>query len=305
MKPLVHVILVNWNGWRDTVACVDSLGEAGYPRMEVTVVDNGSGDDSVEEIRRRCPEATLLRSPSNLGFAGGNNLGIRRALEEGADYCWILNNDTVVEKGALAALVDRMEGDTRAGICGSTLLYHDRPDTVQALGGGTYRPLLGITRSLGEGEPAAAERDVRAVEARMDYVAGASMLVSRAFLEEVGLMSEEYFLYYEEIDWALRAGERFRLAWAPGSRVRHKEGAAIGGGSARPSARSRLSDYYQLRNRLRLTRRHYPALLPAVWLTLLAALLNRLGRGQWDRVPMILKIMFNLGTDPRPDSRPG
>lgn len=305
MSARVAVILVNWNGWRDTARCLQALGELDYADFFTVVVDNASSDGSAEELRSRFPGVTLLQSERNLGFAGGNNLGIRHALEEGFDYCWLLNNDTVPEPGALAALVARMEEDPGVGICGSRLVYEERRNTLQALGGGTYHPWLGVTRSLGEGEDAGLKVDRAAVEQQLDYVAGASMLVSRDFLETVGMMREDYFLYYEEMDWAERARGRYRLGFAPDSVVYHREGASIGGGSADPAGRSRLADYFQVRNRLRFTRRHHPAKLPAVYLTVLAALGARILRGQWGRAAMILRLMFTYMNEEPEMAGPG
>lgn len=302
MRPEVHVILVNWNGWRDTVECVASLEGLDYPNVHIVIVDNGSTNDSLRELRRRCPGHTLLESEHNRGFAGGTNLGIRHAMEREADYLWVLNNDTIAEPGSLDALVRRMEGDRRTGICGSRLVYHDRPDVLQALGGGTYNRWLGITRYLGDGAPARMEVDAEEIEERLEFVSGASMLVSRRFVEEVGLMNEEYFLYYEELDWAERADGRFGLGFAPDSVVYHKQGASIKANTLQRNRRSRAADYYQLRNRLRFTRNHHPLMLPTVYMGLAGAMVNRALRLQWDRIPMILGLMvhYKNGNEVRP-----
>lgn len=298
-KPEIHIILVNWNGWRDTLECIASLEALDYPNARIVVVDNGSTNDSVRELRRRSPDHTLLLSERNRGFAGGTNLGIRHAMEEGADYLWILNNDTVVEPEALDALLERMERDPETGVCGSRLLYLDQPEVLQALGGGTYNRWLGVTRYLGEGGPARMQVDPDEIEEQLSYISGASMLVSRRFIEEVGLMNEEYFLYYEELDWMERAGDRFAIGFAPGSVVYHKEGASIKANTLQRNRKSKLADYYQLRNRLLFTRNYHPWMLPTVCLGMLAALLNRAWRKQWDRIPMILGLMVNFGGDTR------
>ncbi|MDZ7771562.1 MAG: glycosyltransferase family 2 protein [Balneolaceae bacterium] len=294
-RPEIHIILVNWNGWRDTLECIASLEELDYPNARIVVVDNGSTNDSVRQLRSRCRDHTLLESGRNLGFAGGTNLGIRHAMEEGADYLWILNNDTVVESQALDRLLERMQGEPRIGICGSRLIYLDQPEVLQALGGGTYNRWLGITRYVGEGGPARMEVEPADIERQLDYISGASMLVSRRFIEEVGPMNEEYFLYYEELDWMERAGGRFELGFAPHSVVYHKEGASIKANTLQRNRKSKRADYYQLRNRLLFTRNYHPLMLPTVYLGLLGALLNRIFRKQWDRVPMILGLMAAAG----------
>jgi GT2 family glycosyltransferase len=292
--PKVFIILVNWNGWQDTIECLQSLEVLDYPNREVVVVDNGSTDQSVQKIRTEHPDVTLIESKENRGFAGGNNLGINYAVVKDADYCWLLNNDTVVEKGALFALVDRIERDPAIGICGSKLVYYHQRDTIQALAGGTYNKWLGVSIKIGGQVSADSEIEPAEVEEQLDFIIGASMLVSREFIREVGLLNEEYFLYYEEIDWATRAEGKFKLGFAPESIVYHKEGASIGGRQNQPAEKSRKSDYYQLKNRLKFTATFYPLYLPVVYGTVILAIFNRILRGQWNRIPMIIKLMFSF-----------
>src|SRR5689334_13312211 len=130
MSPSVSVVLLNWNGWKDTIPCVESLRQLGYANVQIVVVDNASTDESEERIRAACPDVTLLQSGANRGFAGGNNVGIRYALEHSADYVWLLNNDTLVRPNTLSALVARAESDPRIGFVGSKILYASRPDLV-------------------------------------------------------------------------------------------------------------------------------------------------------------------------------
>lgn len=236
----------------------------------------------------------LIASAANRGFAGGSNLALRyAALAGGADYFWLLNNDTVVEPEALSALLETAEADPAIGLCGSTLLDYHRPHRVQARGGGRYDRWLGRTSLAGRGE--AAETATPAAGPALDFVHGASMLVRRAFLDAVGPLEERYFLYFEELDWAARAGGRFRLGYAPGSIVYHKEGGAAGSAARAPALRSRLADRHGIRSRILFTRRFHPWALPTVYLGLLGAMLNRARRRQWDRLPMILRLMIGAG----------
>lgn len=292
--PKVFIILVNWNGWQDTIECLQSLEVLDYPNKEVVLVDNGSTDQSVQKIRAEYPGITLIESKENRGFAGGNNLGINYAMKKDANYFWLLNNDTVVEKNALSALVERMENNPAIGICGSKLIYYHQRDTVQVLGGGSYNKWLGIPRNFGEGQPVSLPINQKQIEQELDFIIGASMLVSRKFLDEVGLLSEDYFLYYEEIDWGIRAGDNFLLGFAPESIVYHKEGASTGASNRNKNSKSRLSDYYLVKNRFKLTLKFYPYLLPVMYLTTLWTIVNRMRRGQWDRIPMIIKLMFSF-----------
>ncbi len=292
--PRVHIVLLNWNGWQDTIECLESLEDLEYPNFEVVVVDNASTDDSVNEIKEKYPGITLLESDYNLGYAGGNNIGLCYALEDNADYVWLLNNDTVVHKDALRSLIDKMREKPSAGICGSRLIYYHDRETLQALGGGIYNKWLGTTEHIGANKPASNDYDEHRIEQQLDYIVGASMLVSRQFLEEVGLLSEDYFLYYEELDWAMRGREKFKLGFAGNSIVYHKEGASIKATNRQLNAKSRLSDYYQIKNRLKFTFKFYPHLLPFVYLTMFYTIFNRMKRNQWNRIPMILKLCFTF-----------
>ena len=334
--PLVYVVLVNWNGWRDTVECLESLLRSDYANYRVVVCDNGSGDGSLEKIKawadgellpetgagelagltappivkplryRECSRLeaeqggeggdlplTLVRIGENLGFAGGNNVGIRCALSrDDCSLVWLLNNDTLVTRQALAALVRRMAEKPDAGICGSKLLYYGEPGLVQGLGGASYNKWLGTNRHLGYLEPRDLPHSQEEVEAGMDYVIGASMLVSRSFLLEVGPMCEEYFLYFEELDWIYRARQRFALAYAAESVVYHKEGSSAGTTGA-PEKKSKKVDFFVIRSKLLFTRKFLPLALPTVYLGLLCTLVNRIRRRQWDRIPMIVGLALS------------
>lgn len=334
--PRVYVVVLNWNGWGHTLACLESVLRSRYDNFRVLLVDNDSGDDSVAAIRawargelaplplnpavagltgqaprsgavamreltrqqaesaERTPDTplTLIRTDRNLGFAGGNNVALRHALAQGdADYVWLLNNDTVVAPDALGCMVRHMRVRPEAGLCGSTLIYYDEPDRVQALGGGIYNPWFGTQRHIGGNSPVVAPIDAAAVERDMAYVVGASMLVSRAWLTDVGLLCEDYFLYFEELDWAVRGRGRYALTFAPDSRVYHKEGRSIGRPAVTASA-----DYFALRSRLLFTAKCMRWALPTVWLSYFAVLFNRMRRGQFDRVPTILRIMLGQWT---------
>jgi len=293
-EPKVHIIILNWNGKEDTIECLKSIKGLRYSNYETVVIDNASTDGSVSEIEHTFPGITLLESEINRGYAGGNNIGLRYALDHDADYVWILNNDTIVHENALGSLIEKIEADSSIGICGSRLIYYHDRETIQALGGGTYNKWLGTTAHVGANEPASIHFNEKEIERRLDYIVGASMLVSDQFLKEVGLLSEDYFLYYEELDWSLRAKGTFKLGYADSSLVYHKEGASIKGNNVKLNSKSRLSDYYQIKNRLKFTWKFYPQFLPVVYLTVFYSMLNRIKRKQWKRIPMILNICFTF-----------
>lgn len=287
---------MNWNGWKDTIECIQSLKSVHYANYEIVVVDNDSSDNSVQKITDKFPDLTLLQSDLNKGYAAGNNIGIRHGLQQDAKYIWILNNDTVVAKDVLQPLVDKMEKDTSIGICGSRLMYYHRRNIVQAFGGGRYHKWLGVSRNIGEGKSAGQQRTAADVERELDFIMGASMMVSRTFIEKVGLMNERYFLYYEEMDWVLRGKPHFRLAYAPESVIYHKHEASVNAGAEAGQKRSRLAEYYQIKNRLKFTLTYFPFCLPTVYLTVVYAMLNRLLKGQWGRAKMILKLMVRFNS---------
>jgi GT2 family glycosyltransferase len=306
----VCIVTLNWNNAPDTIACVESLRALDPAGLRIVICDNASRSDAVEALRAwgrtlpgGLPESSaplppapqagqagppgavvLVHTGGNLGYAGGMNVGIRHALgDPGVQFVWILNNDTVVAPDALGHLLARVSADERIGICGSTLVYFDKRQQVQAFGGAAYLPWRARSMALGAFSTVAdIPQDPAATERRMAYVNGASMLVSRAFVERVGLMDESYFLYSEEHDWAHR-GRRlgFRLGYAPASRVFHKHGATIG---TSPSGGSELSLFYLYRNKLLFAARHYPLLL-VTSIPMLA----------WEGIKLFLKGRFGKG----------
>jgi GT2 family glycosyltransferase len=315
----VAIVLVNWNGWRECIECIDSLLAQAHPNFHIFIVDNDSADGSLEHIAAWCaaPEAdpnwrrhpgvgrytddaagiavddsrlSLIRSGGNLGFAGGCNVGINAAGLENFAYFWFLNPDTVVTRQALPELLGRAERDGRIGIVGSTLRYYDAPGTVQALGGATLNRRNASSRHIGQGEPLSIiPSDGSSVERDLAYVMGASMLVSATFIRKVGLMQEDYFLYYEEADWAARGRGQFHLGYAPRSEVFHKSGA----NSSKLLPLYTAGFYY--RNRLRFVRRFLPGRMAAAKLGLLTEMLRHLARGRWGMARTIAKVLVSRG----------
>ena len=206
---MIYIVLLNWNGSDDTIACLESIRHLKGQAPKVVICDNASSDDSWEKLsayisRQVGLDIQLVQTGSNLGFAGGNNVGLRLALSDPEmQFAWVLNNDTEVAPEALASLLAYMNARPDVGICGSTLLYADEPSLIQAVGG-QYNPWLGTSKHV-LGHQKFSQTICESVNPdSFDYVVGASMLVRRAVLERVGLLSEDYFLYCEEIDWATR-----------------------------------------------------------------------------------------------------
>ncbi|MEM9425131.1 MAG: glycosyltransferase family 2 protein [Pseudomonadota bacterium] len=308
----VAIIILNWNAWADTIECLESLARLDYPNFHIFVCDNASSDASVDRLQqwvrgelcilparpgfaeyvippgfqtKPAPLAesvtnarlTIIENPSNLGFAAGNNAGLRQALEAGFDFFWVLNADTVVEPDALTHLVSRLEAVEGAGLCGSLICYYDDPSVIQEAGGCASYPLIGLSRRLAADKKRSDDFDWRALEAKLGYISGACCLVSRDFLETVGLMSESYFLYCEEIDWATRAKGQFSLALAENSIIYHKKGLSTGS-KTHGRTRSPSSSYYLWRARRRYSQTYAPLGLVALFGFGLAASLKSLLR---------------------------
>jgi len=294
----VYAILLNWNGADDTIECLKSLSllKGEYPK--VIVCDNASTDNSWQKLQAYVATQDILgiqliQTGSNLGFAAGNNVGLRIALSDPSmEFVWILNNDTEVAPDALNALLQYMVAHPKVGICGSTLLYLDEPNLIQAVGG-KFNSWLGTSKHL-LGHHAYSEEVCTAIDSSaIDYVVGASMFVRRILLEEIGLLGEEYFLYYEEIDWATRMKRetpQWLVGYAPKSIIYHKEGGATGANDLAVKSYNFLTDYYFITSRLKFTRKFYPYRVVLVRISMLGVALNRLRRRQYRSMALALCV---------------
>jgi len=236
---LVAVVL-NWNGGADTPRALESL--AG---VETICVDNGSDDGSDAEVERRFPEIELIRNGANLGFAGGNNVGIRRALERGADWILLLNNDAQAEPGIAEALAAAAAARPDAGILACKVLHEDG-ELVQ-YAGASFNALLGYSgRPRGHAKPDAFLERQDTIRAD-----GAAMAVSRPALERAGLLDEALFAYAEDVELSLRVrAAGFAVVFVPDAVVRHKGSASTGGSSSTHNL------YYDTRNTIVVCERH-------------------------------------------------
>jgi GT2 family glycosyltransferase len=237
----VTIVVLNWNGLKDTMDCLGSLNQLDYENYEVVVVDNGSVDESVPVIRERFPGVTVIENGENLGYTGGNNVGLCHSMAQGADYTLLLNNDTLVHPAFLRLLVDAVKAEPTVGIAGPTIYYHERPDVIWSAGGAIdWR--RGNTRMVGLGERD--EGQLGQMPRTVDFVTGCALLVKRTVMERVGLLDERFFAYYEEAEWCVRARRAgFKVIHVPRAKVWHKIPL-----DARDS--SPLVHYYMTRNRL-------------------------------------------------------
>lgn len=299
---MIYLVILNWNGSDDTIACLESLRYLKDQIPKVVVCDNASSDNSWLKLKAYVGtqadlDIQLLQTGANLGYAGGNNVGIRYALSNPAtQYVWLLNNDTVVASEALNALVRYMSQHPDVGVCGSTLCYLDAPDVIQAVGGKYGRWLGRSEHILGhEKFDLAACRAVKAKQ--LDYVVGASMFMRREVLEKVGLLSEDYFLYCEEIDWVTRMSRlatEYKIGYAPESIVYHREGASTGANDRGKKSYRYFSDYFFITSRLKFARKYYPFHSLVVQASMLLVALNRMRRRQWRSSIVALWCFFGV-----------
>jgi len=300
----VYIILLNYNGWKDTIECIESVLKNDYDNYQIIVVDNNSPNNSMEYIKAwaegkqevvydensqlkhlsqpfekkpldyvfytkkealnggdqikesECNKPLIfIQAGENGGFAAGNNIGIKYALaKDDFEYVWLLNNDTVIEKDSLSLLVKHAKKN-EIGISGSALMYYHDPKEVQAYGGH-------INKFFGTGTHIL---HVSEIGKKLDYVVGASFLINNKVLDKIGLMPEEYFLYYEETDYCFNARNNgFKLGVSLDSVVYHKEGGSTGA-SSNPSNRSEFSDLLSLKNRIKFHKKYLGGGFGLVW----------------------------------------
>jgi GT2 family glycosyltransferase len=219
-QPLVFSVILNWNGIADTRECIQSLQQAQYPNNRIILVDNGSEGGEAAALRAEFGGSVhLIESETNLGFAGGANLGIRHALAQGADYVLLLNNDTTVDLGFLTALVEAAQSRPDAAALCAKAYYYAEPDVIYSTGG-SVNLWTATAKQIGNGQRDRGQFDRAAMR---DYSDGVCMLIPRLALETVGLLDEDYFSYWEETDWCTRARQKgLRCYYVPDAKIWHK-----------------------------------------------------------------------------------
>lgn len=238
--PRFSIIILNWNGKTDTLACLDSLKKIDHPSFDIIVVDNGSIDDSCAAIKAAFPSVHLIETGKNLGFAEGNNVGIRHALENGADWLFLLNNDTVVDSTILHAFQTQIEKDPKAAIIGGTPYLFEDQNRLDHLGGKWNKKtaqfdFIGL-------------RDIDSdllwkQNLSLDYACGCALLIKRDVFEAVGLLEPRFFLIWEEADFCFRAKRAgFTIQTCRNAKLWHKVSASFKG--------KNHSTYFWWRNRL-------------------------------------------------------
>lgn len=242
--PLVSIITINYNQSELTCNLLESLREITYPTIEIWVIDNASPNDNPDHLKECFPEIKLIKSPENLGFAGGNNVCARLALGK---YLLFINNDTEVTPGFLEPLVAKCESTPQIGAVSPKIKFFFQPNTIQFAGQTPMNRYTIRSHGYGYGEADKGQFDR---DAQTNFLHGAAMLVSRTVIEKVGLMPECYFLYYEELDWCssmTRAG--YQLWYVHNATIYHKESMSVG-------KLTPFKTYYMNRARLLYMRRN-------------------------------------------------
>ena len=242
--PLVSIITVNYDHPEVTLALLSSLRLITYPNIEIIVIDNASPNDDPNILKSSYPEIIFIKSSVNLGFAGGNNLGIRKAHGK---YLLFINNDTEVEPGFLEPLVAKCESDTKIGAVSPKIIFYNQPDTIQFCGQAPMNHYTMRSHGIGHG---AIDKGQFDADSLTHFVHGAAMMVPMSVIKDVGLMPECYFLYYEELDWCARMKQAgYQLWYVHNSTILHKE--SISTGKLSP-----FKTYYINRSRLLYLRRN-------------------------------------------------
>lgn len=240
-QPKVSIVILNWNNYEDTIECIESLEEISYRNFEIIIVDNGSTNDSEKILRKKFGSYEFIQTGKNLGFTGGNNVGIRTAINNGADYVLLLNNDTVVEKDFLEPLVGACVENAEIGMVAPKILYYDEPNKIWAAGGS-------IIWWRGSGFQTA-ENKLDSRKYREDqyvsFITGCAMLIKEKTIRKVGLLDEDYFAYSEDVDYCTRVIKaHLKIKYVGRSIIYHKVRSRNNGRVSSTRA------YYNLRNRM-------------------------------------------------------
>ncbi len=241
MNPKIGIIIVNWNGKEDTLECLESLSVLTYTNVETIVVDNGSTNDSVQVISSVFPQITLICNDKNLGFAGGNNVGIKHAISSKCDYIYLLNNDTIVKPNVLNAFLEHMNALNGPAILGSKVYLFEDKTRFDHLGGiwNEHEAQFDLLHARSVDDGIQFEKPIE-----VDYVCGCSLFAPASAFQELGLLEEKYFLFWEESDFCFRAKKNgYSVFVSPHAKIWHKVSASFVGGKPHTT-------YFWWRNRL-------------------------------------------------------
>jgi len=258
----VAVILINWNGYDFTAACLDSLRKVDFTNFKVILVDNASENQEGRKLKKVFSEIELIENSENLGFAGGNNSGIKRALKQGFSHVLLLNNDTIVKPDFLGKMMKKFSQNPHLGVVQPLILFlHDRSQIWSA--GGKWHGFLGRAITFGDRKSV---DNFKVIDRSIDWATGCCMLITRDALLKTGFLNESYFAYFEDVEWSLRFRDQgFEIALAAEARIYHEAGAS----SKKKHSEGTLSPkvfYYHVRNQFFLLRsRIQGSSVPFAW----------------------------------------
>ena len=303
---MTYIVIVNYCNWSLTCACLDSLAKNPALLARVIVIDNGSPDESysnlvsyavqkrldfeevAQDAKKLIHQYAFVRSKINLGYSKACNVAIEIALDDDTcDYIWLLNNDTIVDNNALEELTITAASRDTIGMVGSCIIYSNARDTLQALAGGYFIPWLGYSKLIGQHQSRDSRIDVEKVEKRLDFILGASWLVKSEVFRKYGLLDESFFLYFEELDFALRA-KGYTMAFAQKSIVYHHEGATIDAMRELIPGTPYAKEYYFHRNRLRIVNRYFRWAIPTAYASIVFSLVKRLVKFEFASLRQII-----------------
>lgn len=245
MESKVAVVILNWNGKDDTLECLESVYKIDYPRFEVIVVDNGSTDGSVEAIKSKFPQSKVIVNVENKGFCGGNNIGIKQAIADSAEYVFALNNDTVVKPLVIRELKKALESDQTIGAVNPFIAFYQKPERIQ---------FDGVSIDWGNGDIFGKYRGKPMPHNELldtDFVTWCAVFFHKRIIERVGYLDERFFAYYEDTDWSVRLKKAgFTLRSYQKVLVYHKASQSTGG------AYSAVAYFFLFRNRMLFMRKH-------------------------------------------------
>lgn len=286
--PLVTIILLNYNGYEDTKECLHSLSELSYPNFKVMIVDNCSTDGSFIKLNENYSDfATIIKSEKNLGFSGGNNLGIRYAFENSSEYVLLLNNDTVVEKDFLDCLIDEMLNSSNIG-CAIPKIYYYKKKIIWSAGG-----YISKTKGTGITYSKMIDKGENEKSTTVSFGSGCCMLVRADVLKKIGEMDENYFLYVEDADLCKSITEAgYDILYVPNSRIYHKVN------SSSKKENKLIPIYYNTRNRLYFSRKWlggwYYVVVVYLTITMWCKILFWIVTNQKEKIKIILKAFSDF-----------
>ena len=284
------VLVLNWNGLEDSRACLRSLDPVIGTGTEVVLLDNGSEDGSADALEAEFPRVRVVRNGGNLLYAGGNNVGLRMALDEDFDFVCVLNNDTEVDPGFLDPLMDALRGDPGAAVAGPKILYLDRPDRIWSAGT-RITPWLGWIRHRGIRARDTGRFDERCA---VDALTGCCLLIRCAALAKIGLFDTGYGMFTEDTDWCTRARRRgWTCLYEPTSRVLHKVSASTGGGLTPYKAYHRVLSTWRY-FRIYGSPWHWPGIFLGVGFGLLVVSVTETARGNRAAVGALWRGAFHV-----------